>query len=90
MKADYLNSAIASRTFTIERDVDADNNGLIEIRNLDMLDNIRHDLAGTSYKTSGTDPGSSAGASTTEPDNCDDDNASNHNSPLRLRAHAES
>ena len=32
-------------------DVDDDNDGLIEIHNLDMFDHIRHNLAGTSYKT---------------------------------------
>ena len=32
-------------------DVDDDNDGLIEVHNLDMFDHIRHDLAGTSYKT---------------------------------------
>ena len=32
-------------------DVDDDNNGLIEVHNLDMFNNIRHNLAGTSYKT---------------------------------------
>ena len=47
-------------------DVDIDNDGLIDISNLDMLNNIRYNLAGTSYKTSGTDPGSSAGAPTVE------------------------
>ena len=70
VKADYLNSVEASRTFTVTYDVDADNNGLIEIRNLDMLDNIRHNLAGTDYKTSGSDAGNSTGAPTTTPSNC--------------------
>ena len=70
VKADYLNSAIARRTFTVERDVDADDNGLIEIRNLDMLENIGNNLAGTNYKTSGSDPGSSAGAPGSRPSNC--------------------
>ena len=32
-----------------EEDFDDDNDGLIEIRNLDMLHNIRYNLAGTSY-----------------------------------------
>ena len=32
-------------------DVDDDNDGLIEVHNLDMFDHIRHNLAGTSYKT---------------------------------------
>ncbi len=34
---------------------DADNDGLIEIYTAEMLDNVRHDLEGTSYKTSGND-----------------------------------
>ena len=50
--------------------VDVDQDGLIEIRNLDMLNNIRHNLAGTNYKTSGTDPGSSARAPASRPSNC--------------------
>ena len=33
---------------------DSDNDGLIEIKNAVMLNNIRYDLAGTSYKTSAT------------------------------------
>ena len=43
-------------------DVDDDNDGLIEINTLDELDNIRHNLAGTSYKTSAADPGNMNGA----------------------------
>ena len=43
-------------------DVDDDNDGLIEINSLDELDNIRHNLAGTSYKTNDTDPGNINGA----------------------------
>ncbi len=35
-------------------DVDDDNDGLIEIHTLEMLDSMRHNLAGTSYKTSAT------------------------------------
>ena len=60
-------------------DVDDDNDGLIEIRNLDMLDNIRHNLAGTTYDDEADDGagnlGSSTGASTTEPANCNDNNS---------------
>ena len=33
-------------------DVDDDNDGLIEVHDLDMFNHIRHNLAGTSYKTS--------------------------------------
>ena len=43
-------------------DVDDDNDGLIEINTLDDLDNIRYNLAGTSYKTNATDPGNTNGA----------------------------
>ena len=43
-------------------DVDDDNDGLIEINNLEELDNIRHNLAGTSYKINDTDPGNMNGA----------------------------
>ena len=45
-------------------DIDDDNDGLIEINNLEDLDNIRHNLAGTSYKTNATDPGNTNGAPT--------------------------
>ena len=41
--------------------VDRDQNGLIEIDNLAMLHNMRHDLTGTSYKTSEGSAGSSLG-----------------------------
>ena len=43
-------------------DVDDDNDSLIEINSLDDLHNIRHNLAGTSYKTNALDPGSMNGA----------------------------
>ena len=43
-------------------DVDDDNDGLIEINSLDDLHNIRHNLAGTSYKTNAMDPGNTRGA----------------------------
>ena len=83
VKADYLNSVVASRTFTVQydmADVDMDNNGLIEIYNLEMLDNIRHNLAGTTYDDEADDGagnlGSTTGASTTEPANCNDNNSS--------------
>ncbi len=45
----------------IDNIADADGDGLIEIWNATMLDNMRYDLAGTSYKTSATDPGDSEG-----------------------------
>ena len=51
-------------------DVDDDNNGLIEIHSIDMLNNIRYNLAGTGYKTSATtadDHGDIRGASTSSP-----------------------
>ena len=43
-------------------DVDDDNDGLIEINSLDDLHNIRHNLAGTSYKTNAADTGNTRGA----------------------------
>ena len=43
-------------------DVDDDNDGLIEINNLEELDDIRHNLAGTSYKINDTDTGNMNGA----------------------------
>ncbi len=45
----------------IDNIADADRDGLIEVWNATMLDNMRYDLAGTSYKTSATDPGDSSG-----------------------------
>ena len=53
----YASSIIAMTSFTIERDVDRNNNGLMEIDNLDMLNNIRYNLAGTSYDDDSTDEG---------------------------------
>ena len=50
--------------------IDVDHDGLIEIRNLDMLNNIRHNLAGTSYKTSSGGTGNTTGASASRPSNC--------------------
>ena len=48
---------------TVDRlDVDDDNDGLIEINSLEDLHNIRYNLAGTSYKTNDTNPGSMNGA----------------------------
>ena len=44
-------------------DVDDDDDGLIEICNLDGLDHIRHNLAGTSYKDSSSATGVQCGAS---------------------------
>ncbi len=40
---------------------DSDGNGLIEIGDATMLNNMRYDLAGTSYKTSDDDDGDSSG-----------------------------
>ena len=75
VKTGNANSAEASTTFTVERDVDLDNNGLIDINNLDMLNNIRHNPAGTSYDdeapdTGEGDTGSTAGAPATRPAIC--------------------
>ena len=41
-------------------DVDDDNNGLIEIRSLDMLHHIHYNLAGTSYDDESADTGSTS------------------------------
>ena len=51
-------SLVSSRTTPI---VDADHDGLIEINDATMLDNMRYDLTGTSYKTSASDVGSVGG-----------------------------
>ena len=40
---------------------DSDHDGLIEIKNATMLNNIRYNLAGTSYKTSARDAGNTDG-----------------------------
>ncbi len=45
----------------IDNIADADGDGLIEVWNATMLDNMRYDLAGTSYKTSAMDAGDSSG-----------------------------
>ena len=42
-------------------DIDVDDDGLIEIRSLTILHNMRYNLAGTSYKTSATAPEVTAG-----------------------------
>ena len=56
-------------------DVDDNNNGLIEVHNLDMFNNIRHNPAGTSYKmaSSGTDDQSGAPTDATVDCTTDDD-----------------
>ena len=43
------------------RNADSDGDGLIEIYTAEMLDKIRHDLAGTSYKISASDAGNTNG-----------------------------
>ena len=78
VKSGSADSAQTTATFTVTQgDVDVDDNGLIEIRTLDMLDNIRHNLAGTNYKRSADDTGSTEGipSPATEHENCDDDDA---------------
>ena len=47
---------------------DFDSNGLIEIKNATMLHNIRHDLAGASYRTSANGDGDSRGCPLVDPD----------------------
>ena len=53
-----------------DADVDEDNDGLIEVHNLDMFDHIQHNLAGTSYKTGADAKGNTRGAPTGQTDNC--------------------
>ncbi len=53
-----------------DRDVDMDNDGLIEVWSLPMLHNMRFDLAGASYKISNIGTGSTIGASTVATDHC--------------------
>ena len=77
VESSMTDSAVVSATFTVERDVDADDDGLIDISSLDMLNNIRFNLAGTSYDDDSTDEGmstdggSTTGAPTTTPSNCE-------------------
>ena len=47
--------------------VDADGDGLIDISSLDQLNNMRHNRAGTSYKTSSADVGTPCGTDATIP-----------------------
>ena len=51
--------------------VDDDGDGLIEIASLAQLNHIRFDLAGTSYKTSATDSGTTKGCPDKDHDNSD-------------------
>ena len=51
-------------------DVDDDGDGLIEIYDLDMFNNIRNDLGGTSYKTSDSATADRTGAPTKPTVNC--------------------
>ena len=58
-------------------DVDDDNDGLIEIATSEELNNVRHNLMGTSYDdeeadTSPGDAGDTTGAPTSEPTACED------------------
>ena len=55
------------------RDVDVDNDGLIDIRNLDMFNNIRYNLAGTSYVESSGSVGSTFGGPTFPTSDCPTD-----------------
>ena len=67
VKEGFRPSPIRSAQFTIvEPDVDENDNGLIEIKDLNMLYNMRYNLEGTSYKTSENDTGSIVGAPTPE------------------------
>ena len=51
-----VNVTVNSTIFIIDADadIDADHDGLIDIKNAAMLNNMRYNLAGTSYKTSAT------------------------------------
>ena len=76
LKPEFNDSEPASATFIVAEpgDVDADDNGLIEISNLEMLNNIRYNLEGTSYDDELDDgsgnEGSSSGAPASRPPNC--------------------
>ena len=56
--------------------MDDDNDGLIEIHSLEMLHNIRYNLAGSNYKTSTDDSGNNSGAPTSTPTICTEFNKS--------------
>ena len=64
----------AGKLFT-DLDIDEDDNGLIEVHDLDMFSNIRHNAAGTSYKTADSATGDTEGASMSSTVHCatDDD-----------------
>ncbi len=79
-----VNSPAACQTAsTLNTDIDDDNNGLIEIASLTDLENIRYNLAGSSFDDeaadTGTDPltgmvadtGDRSGSPTEATDNCD-------------------
>ena len=51
-------------------DVDDDNDGLIEIHNLDMFDHIRHNPGGTSYRSGSTATANTQGAPEEATDDC--------------------
>ena len=53
-----------------DADVDDDNDGLIEIHNLDMFNHIQYSLAGTSYKTGADAADDQDGAPTATTANC--------------------
>ena len=75
---DGTSSGETRATFTIMADIDVDDDGLIEIYDLDILNNMRYNLAGTSYKISVSHTGITTGASTTLPANCMDRPAPNN------------
>ena len=59
----------AGKLFT-DIDIDDDNDGLIEVHNLDMFNHIRYNLAGTSYKTGADAEDNRKGAPTKITDDC--------------------
>ena len=58
---DLMVKAISITIFDNDVLVDFDHDGLIEIKNATMLNNMRYELAGTSYKTSASDGGNTDG-----------------------------
>ena len=55
-KSDSLSGGVSLANLTPSHIIDNNGNGLIEIATATELNNMRHNLAGTGYKTSGTAP----------------------------------
>ena len=56
--------------FFIDLDVDDDDDGLMEVRDLDMFNHIQYSLAGTSYKMGADAEANIRGAPASQTDNC--------------------